>query len=450
MRILIISNYFDPAMNARAFRWGEITRRWSVAGNEVEVISRWMPGSLTYEVKDGVVIHRVGRGFFEFLRGAREAKFKRSHFDRTEVKSSGVMEGVRKFAKRVHDLTWKKIYWPDFGCLWSLSARKKALELFRAKGFDAIVSVAPPFSSHLVAFLSRKKVGEVPWIVDVGDPFCFMLETPVNNMALYSRLNYKAERSIFRSSDYVTVTTAKTAERYRGSFPEFGEKVKVIPPMVSLWESEFQERRKNAGLKKVVLAYIGSLVGKIREPDRLLEIIRAAVRLQPDLKGTLELHFFGDVSMCGTNFERYGDIREMCVFRGMVARNVVPRAMADADILVNIGNATNYQLPSKIVEYIYSGKPIINICSIPDDSSADALDGHPYALNVFDDGKSASDDAVALLDFVAKTRGKTLPREDVKKMVSAHTVAVISEQYMALIKMAIADRASKTRTAHHG
>ena len=60
--------------------------------------------------------------------------------------------------------------------------------------------------------------------------------------------------------------------------------------------------------------------------------------------------------------------------------------MAEADVLVNIGNRTSYQLPSKVVEYAAFGKPILNFLASPDDSSAVFLSKYPFLLNVWKGG----------------------------------------------------------------
>ena len=49
----------------------------------------------------------------------------------------------------------------------------------------------------------------------------------------------------------------------------------------------------------------------------------------------------------------------------------------EADVLINIGNNNKYQEPSKLIEYMYSGKKILNICSIEEDTSAELLKIYP-------------------------------------------------------------------------
>lgn len=433
MRILIISNYFYPVLNARAFRWGEIARLWASQGHEVSVVSRWLPGAQVFETREGCDIHRVGRGFLERLRGRRE-----SDGGGLEGKGSSVAcrikGGIRSGVKLLHDATWKKVYWPDFGCLWSFAARKKALELLSSKRFDAICSVSLPFSSHLAALACHKRWSRIPWIVDVGDPFSFMHDTPVNNSVLYGKLNVRAERSVIRGARFLTVTNEMTAKRYKECFAEAEGKTVVIPPLVRARARCDDTERHIFDRDKIILVYIGSLFRTIREPDVLLETIRAAVGLRPEWRRKLEVHWFGEMAGCESNFDRFRDVADVSFTHGMVARELVSQIMAEADVLVNIGNTTKFQLPSKIVEYVSSGKPIVNLCSVPDDTSAEVLKDHPLALNIVGCGRAAAETASGILDFIDRSRGRMLDEAEICRLVSAYTADVIAEKYMSLLK----------------
>ena len=63
------------------------------------------------------------------------------------------------------------------------------------------------------------------------------------------------------------------------------------------------------------------------------------------------------------------DEHENIIFHGTVSKERALLAMSESDVLINIGNNTSYQLPSKIIEYIGASKPIINIISLHNDTS---------------------------------------------------------------------------------
>jgi hypothetical protein len=76
--------------------------------------------------------------------------------------------------------------------------------------------------------------------------------------------------------------------------------------------------------------------------------------------------------------------------------------MRDADILVNIGNATPHQLPSKLVEYAAAARPILNLASATDDTAVAFLVAYPSALTILsrqpEPDRAALESALAFIE----------------------------------------------------
>ena len=126
--------------------------------------------------------------------------------------------------------------------------------------------------------------------------------------------------------------------------------------------------------------------------------------LETNLSSRVELHFFGDYSDCAGEFERYNHhIGSNIFLHGMVSHKKAFAAMRGADVLVNIGNNTTYQLPSKVIEYLSVDKPILNLANAKTDSSATLLGSYPNSLCLFEDG-IADDSALCsrLTRFIKK------------------------------------------------
>src|SRR5690606_335842 len=116
-----------------------------------------------------------------------------------------------------------------------------------------------------------------------------------------------------------------------------------------------------------------------RRPDVLLSLFREL--LKTPLAEKLELHFYGDIKQCAHAFEENADLLGRGVYvHGLVEREIANEAMLQADVLVNIGNQTDYQLPSKVIDYMSTGKPVINLAAIAADSSARLFQTYPSAL----------------------------------------------------------------------
>ncbi len=370
MRILVVTHWYAPAVHPRAFRWSALAAHWAARGHDVDVLCRRRPGEEAEELLDGVKVHRAAGGWLENLRARRGGPA-----------PAGGEAGRPHPLKLLNDLAWRRIRWPDYACLWYRSAARLGRKIVREKGCDLLITTSDPFTDHLVGLAVKKASPGLRWIVDVGDPFSLQEATPVNNHLLFRRLNRRAEGRVLAAAEAVTVTAPVLMEMYAEAFPAVAGKLRLAPPMLP-------KEIKDAGREKVFpadgkirLVVVGTLYRKVRHPGALLDLFERLRRT--DIGERLELHFFGNVNDCADLFEP----RDAHPGRGIFLHGVVPReiaiaAMKEAALLVNIGNAVAYQLPSKVVEYAAAGRPVLNLAVIEDDSSARFLKDYPAFLNL--------------------------------------------------------------------
>lgn len=422
MRILVLTFSYSPVANARAVRWSALAEEWVKLGHEVAVVSAWGPGLPTTERLNGVEVYRSGTRLIEQLR----AKLARR---RASDSASGA--AARAGNGWAVNSIWRTIYWPDTSCLWFGPAFRQARAVQRQFQAEVVISVSPTFTAALVGMALLSRLPRRPsWLLDLGDPFSFADEAPPNNYRLYRGLNHKVERRAFRQADVVTVTTEETRRLYTSAFPESSEKVHVIPPLAPRRLASNEQTPDGA----ISFVYVGTLYRAIRNPDFLLALFRSLLeRSRP----ALELHIYGDVQDCRGSFERYQQLLGRNVFvHGTVSRERAVQAMQQASVLVNIGNRTSYQLPSKLVDYAALGKPILNIASVPDDSSARFLATYPRLLNVLADGDIPQEDQISRCEqFVEEALNQRLSAVP-EDWLRPYMIDSIARDYLALIAKA--------------
>ncbi|MFH1983060.1 MAG: glycosyltransferase [Pseudomonadota bacterium] len=387
MKILIITYYYAPSVTPRALRWSAIAGYLKKLGHRVDVVCAKTTNGTDAGIDDGVNVNETSGGILDGFKSTllkKQAANSRRSGGRNTAGGEKIRFSTKGLIKNVYDLTWKKIYWPDFACLWFFPAITAAKKLLQTKDYDCLITVSHPFTCHMVGHWLRRRHAIPCWIVDIGDPFCFVETTPLNNPKLYPRINARVERKVFAAADTVSVTTDGTAAIYATLFPESRSKIKVIPPVYSLDTSAISRNppfKRDPG--KIVLLYVGTLYSGIRSPRFLLEVFDA---LPPPRDGRrVELHFIGLVHDCHAAFQSYVKrIGKTLFLHGEIAREAVAPVLREADILINIGNLTSYQLPSKLVEYVSLGKPILNLHKHPQDTSLSFLKGYPAALNMLE------------------------------------------------------------------
>ncbi len=429
-RVLVITHSYSPTISPRAFRWSAIAEYWVKQGHHIDVVSSWKPGLPQYEIVNGVHVYRVGGAISEVLRSRLQKPAMTPTVETN--KSNSVSANTKTLAKWIHDHTWKKVYWPDCACLWYFPTLKKAKQLLASHHYDNVITVSEPFTGHLVGLSIKQVLPSITWLVDIGDPFCFIEYRPTNNHKLYKNLNYAIERKIFREANAISVTTEATSAKYADLFSESAAKIHVISPVWSLdkspvnQESFFPSRDRN-----LRLLFVGTLHKEIRKPDMLLRLFNELLRTH--LAEKLELHFVGNINNCHEYFQAYKTLLNKKIFcHGKLSRSQAFQAMKEADVLVNIGNEFPYQLPSKVVEYASLGKPVLNLAKIDEDSSAAFFKHYPGSLCLLeDDGEVNSDQFTKLIQFLEKL--PSVNSSQLTSLLEPFRIESIAEDYKALL-----------------
>jgi len=425
MNLLIVSYVYAPDRSPRAYRWTAIAEYWAKQGHQVHVISGWKSGDVRTETLNGVIVWRVGNAIGERLRGLLG---RRSHGSTTPSQGTGAQSRLVRLAKWLYDRTWKLLYWPDYAGFWFFPARKQALRLCETQSFDALISVSHPFTGHMVGLALKSSRPQLPWLADVGDPFSLLVEIPLNNYRLYSRLNRWAEARVLTRAESITVTVDACRTAYERTFPGSAAKTTIIPPLFSLPplpKGESSELLRDDGRH---LVFLGTLYKALRNPLPLLRLFDTLNRNRNDL----HLHFLGTVNDCEPCFEPYRhSLGPHLHLHGMVSREHAALCMNKADLLINIGNATSHQLPSKLVEYVSTGRPILNLVSSPDDTSVPFLAEYPAALTLMTGEPDHND-----LDRIANLIDSPPPvsPEFVAHFLSRFTVETLANQYFEQIE----------------
>lgn len=428
MRILIITHSYTPELTPRAFRWSVIAQSIAAQGHTVHVVCARSAQTLAHESIAGVEVHRV-----RDLLIRRPASLASGQPTQVSL--------LYRLARWVYGYTWRKLYWPDSACGWFFPSLRLASGLIKCNRYDRLISVSHPFTGHLVGLILKRRNPKLPWLVDMGDPFCIMDDPSPNNAALYHRLNRRIDLAVLRKADAVSVTTSGTRDAYIESFPEVAKKIHVIPPMLSLPAKIVQD---TVGLedKSLRIVYVGTLYRNLRSPLPLLELFERLLSLLPNFH--MELHFLGHINDCADIFKRYQHWAGSHLFvHGVVSRACAQSYMEGAHILINLGNRSSTQLPSKVIEYVAMGKPILNLASIRGDSSTSILASYPAALSVCLDNSTPIIEIQKIANFVADP--PKVQVNTIQEWLSPYTERSVCQEYMRLMNLS-ADNVRTTKT----
>lgn len=164
--------------------------------------------------------------------------------------------------------------------------------------------------------------------------------------------------------------------------------------------------------------YFGSLVKNMRDPNYLLKVIKAVseeISLQCEFytRGDCE-DILQEASLCEPKVIKHN---------GYVSHEKVIRIQNDTDFLLSIGNSLtgdDRSLPSKTIEYISTGKPIIHINGGINDSAITYLKKYGSAC-IIDPKDDFIDNVHKVKAFIRSTKGKRLEFAEIEEKFYKNT-----------------------------
>ena len=156
-------------------------------------------------------------------------------------------------------------------------------------------------------------------------------------------------------------------------------------------------------------AHFGSLAGS-RNLMVLLTAINQLVREKPRERSRIRVECYG--SLDGASEARMQELglRDLVVHHGLIDRQEAVRAMQQADCLLLIQNTTFFStetIPSKVYEYLLSGRPILALLHGNEELST-LLREHGHFVVAADDPQAVREAMESLLRLHAETEGAGL------------------------------------------
>ena len=413
-KILIICPWYFPLFHPRPFRWTNIAEALASDGHEVHILCTKLGERKQEEVINNVLVHRVG---FESLKEIFYAFFKvKNQRGRVNLNSDLPSKSNFLFSCAIKIYTFfKKIFFPDESIIWYWSAKNKAKELMETHHFSDVISVSMPFTSHLVARFLKKKSPNINWIIDIGDPLYNKKHKAWH--ALYKPFLKRLERNILQKADKISVTNHNLIDYYEAHMGVNATKMSVILPLTMFKKQVFLRPNRTP-----VLAYFGAFYTPERTPEILIDFL--AILKNNNIK--VEVKIYGDIL---PEFVALFAAFKNVELKGLVSRKDTEKEMSEADILINIGNTTAWQLPSKIADYIVLQKPILHFLQVENDPCLAFFSENDFILK-----KNSLKNADFISDFEVFLKKLEIEKNISSNEKSAHfTLPYIMKQYRLLL-----------------
>lgn len=244
------------------------------------------------------------------------------------------------------------LFVPDARIGWYFSAVSGANNLLSRKKFDAIVSVGPPHSSHLIGKkLSRQF--NIPHIPVLIDPWVDIIYYKNFKRSIPTLLldNY-FERKTFEHAHSIIFITQSMREDYQRKYPWIQKKSHVLYWGYNEESFEGIKRSTQTGSAEIIL-HAGNIFDYQNPPG-----FWKNVKQEIDKGRKLQLRFIGTVSPEIKNAVAQAGLESVTEYKGFLSYREVIREMMDATYLLVCATEKRH-VPGKLFEYLRTGNKII-------------------------------------------------------------------------------------------
>lgn len=323
MNIVIISAATYPHQSPRAMRTHELAKELAKKNDVTLYVQTGSYNYSEYEKKYGLTVKCIGETFF-------------SKFDPQKGRNLNLLGRI------ITKTTQRFTNFPDIELALKTYKVLSQMQCYP----ELLITIAMPHSIHwgVALFKSKQdKLAETTWVADCGDPF---MGNPFNKKAFYFKY---IETMFCKQADFITVPVA---EAIGGYYPQFKEKIKVIPQGFEIPLIKNQNSKKNNQVPTFIFA--GNFYKELRDPTVLLDYL-------VELSNTGWKFKFIIYTKSTNLVEPYvSQLQDKLVLKDFIPRSELLNQLSDADFLINIENLSTVQSPSKLIDYKIANRPVLS------------------------------------------------------------------------------------------
>lgn len=406
MKILCVIDKFYPDSSANAVCCENLIEVFKSRGHQVDIVSeKFNKTDKTYDVYKGINIIKLDTYKIKILNRRRNKKFKTwNDLPIVTRKCSTLLYKIKNM------LLNRDTNSPSLDAI----NYKIALNIIQKieKHYDVLFTFSAPVSLHVMG-REMLKMGLVDrWYPIFLDAYIY--NKTMSKMAIGKRKIFL--NKILKDAEQVFMVDGVVEEYSKYKFtPSYQDKIRELHIPILKEIALSKSYKKDA--KQAKLIYTGLFYEKIRNPSKMLDILS---KLEIDC----EIDIFS--KYCESVIENKKKLFTRCVLNihGLISHDNCLKEILSSDFVINLGNTISNQMPSKILEYIGFGKPIINFYFNENDMCLPILKKYPLSLNI-NVNNYTDTDIKNLNKFIKNNKGKQLSYEEATKNLVEYRIEMI-------------------------
>ena len=328
MRVLVLSAWYYPARNPRAFRTTELVRELHRRGHHVDLF-----------IPKDAIVDDFGMGNVHKVDVERPLERQLTE-PSAHLSLRRVVVSFIRWASRFFLGVGPRDMWYGGHLFWTMCQHRKEM-----KDYDMEIAISYPFSVLLVSrFIEHFYHTATVRIADCGDP---LYRNPSFAKAWYLKW---AEKWVLSGYHYISVPFDRAKEAYEGLAPP--TKITTIPQGVRLVDIDCALCRPNA---VPTFCYAGIFYEHIRNPKFFLDYLLTLDQSFRFVVYCLEDTFSQEML---SSYKKL--LGEKLLIKSPIDRESLIHEMAKMDFVINFDNDNVTQRPSKLIDYAMSRRPILS------------------------------------------------------------------------------------------
>lgn len=312
-----------------------------------------------------------------------------------------------------------------YGLYYETAFKNNALGLLISDSFqyDYIISVGAPFVNLEIVNEITKINRKINSVILQFDLYSNNPTLNINN----KDIRIKTEMEWYSNFDKIILQPQMKCVIEESPFEIFSDKIFYFTVPSFCEKINDIPRVRLSPENMIHIVYTGLFYEDIRNPKSALELLSELCNINPNIY--VHIVGYGCEQILNDAKKKMG---EHLILHGRVSKERAEQFLLSADILMNVSNSISSQTPSKIMEYISTGKPIINFYSIENDVSKDYLVNYPCKINIMTSYKDKSVDE--LNSFVLKYKSFNCEPEYIKKQYYEYSPERYTKKLMELME----------------
>lgn len=338
VRLLALSFYYPPVNNPRAVQVARLLRHTSLSTSLI---------CADYDQPNERMDHLRISPAAEFLENCVRVPFSETWWQSLSSRLAHRLDLLLTDKQPDRFMNWKP-------------AVLKAVESLLRKGDppEALVTFGSPMSDHVIGLELKKRFGW-PWLAHFSDPW---VDNIFKNYNWLTRsMNLSLERQVVESADRLIFTSSETVDLIMAKYsPSLRSKARLLP---HAFEPGSYQLLPIGSDSRIVIRYIGDMYGR-RTPEPLFSALKSILVSEPRLLDDVSFEFVGSMHDLKVSQMGFTDLPQGLVdFQPTVgyAESLDLMTSADGLLVIDAPAAESVFLPSKLIDYIGAGRPVLGI-----------------------------------------------------------------------------------------